>query len=389
MQNTDPIAIVGAGIAGLTMALCLARQGFDTDIFERTDALEKVGAGLQLSPNASRILIELGLLPALQEVWSEPDSIALADGRSLRQLARVPAGSDACRRWAAPYGVLHRASLQRILLDAVQSEPRCRLHLGNSIEEEPAAATAAATGRRPAAIIGADGIWSRVRATVPGAGSVRFSGNIAWRLMVPRAEAKCLSSDRVTAFLGPNAHLVAYPLREADSFNLVAIVGGKATDEAWVGRGSEERRREFATAFKRWHPSLRSMLENAASATYWPLCTVDDGAWHNGHEIVLIGDAAHAMTPFAAQGAAMAMEDARELASCLTECTDLPSAFTRYESARKPRVARVRKRAAFNRFAYHATGPLRIGRDLILALRSPEALAADLDWLYGYGAPGR
>ncbi len=390
MRDAAPIAIVGAGIAGLTMALCLARQGLDSEIFEQAEALEEVGAGLQLSPNASRILVELGLLPQLQEVWSEPVAIVLADGYSLRLLARVPAGYYARSRWAAPYGVLHRASLHRILVDAVLSEPRCRLHLGKHIAGNPAETIAGAIGRRPAAIVGADGIRSKVRAAIPDAGSVRFSGNVAWRLMIPRAQAAdCLTGDRVTAFLGPDAHLVAYPIRETDSFNLVAIASGRPADEAWAGHNSNEWQRVLAAAFKRWHPSLRSMLKNAASATYWPLSTVDDGAWHNGRDIVLIGDAAHAMTPFAAQGAAMAIEDARELAHCLAGCSDPASAFARYEATRKPRINRVRNRGAFNRFAYHARGPLRIGRDLILALRNPEALAADLDWLYGYGAAGR
>ncbi|WP_018239602.1 FAD-dependent monooxygenase [Ensifer sp. BR816] len=390
MQNADPVAVVGAGIAGLTMALCLARQGFSTDIFEQADALDEVGAGLQLSPNASRILTDLGLLPALQDVWSEPDSIALVDGRTLRPLTDVPAGANARSRWAAPYGVLHRASLQKILLRAVRSEPLCRLHLGKRVEGDPVAAVAAVIGRRPKVVIGADGIWSQTRASIDGAGGVRFSGNIAWRLLLPGVEASTrLSASRVTAFLGPNAHLVAYPLREIDGFNLVAIIGGKPTAAAWIGQDSEERRREFAAAFENWHRDLRSMIENAVSATYWPLCTVDEGAWHNGRDLVLIGDAAHAMTPFAAQGAAMAIEDASELAHCLATCADPPAAFGRYEHARRARIARVRNRAAFNRFAYHARGPVRVARNLVLALKGPEALAADLDWLYGYDGSER
>ncbi|MCA1406847.1 FAD-dependent monooxygenase [Ensifer sp. IC3342] len=388
MQDAGPVAIVGAGIAGLTTALCLARRGFETEIFEQADSLKEVGAGLQLSPNASRILIELGLLPALEAVWSEPVSIALLDGCSLRSLASVPAGLHARNRWAAPYGVLHRASLQKILLNAVAAEPRCHIHLGCRIESDPEAAIDRAMTRRPSAIVGADGIWSRIRTSIPGAGPVQFSGNIAWRLMVPRAEATALlSDDRVTAFLGSNAHLVAYPIREVGGFNLVAIVGGKAGESVWVGKDSEERRRELETAFDGWHPKLRVLLTNATAASYWPLCAVGDGAWHDGTRTILIGDAAHAMTPFAAQGAAMAIEDAWELAHCLAESQDVPSAFARYDRARRSRIDRVRKRAAFNRFAYHARGPIRLGRDLVLALKGSESLAADLDWLYGYGVP--
>lgn len=387
MLDAGPVAIVGAGIAGLTTALCLARQGFETGIFEQADALKEVGAGLQLSPNASRILIELGLLPALEAIWSEPDSIALLDGRSLRSLASVPAASYARNRWAAPYGVLHRASLQKILLDAVAAEPRCRIHLGCRIESDPEAAIGRAMARRPTVIVGADGIWSRIRTCIPGAGTVEFSGNVAWRLMVPRSEASpLLSEDRVTAFLGSNAHLVAYPVKEVGGFNLVAIVAGKAGESGWVGKDSEERRRELAAAFDGWHPKLRALLTSATAATYWPLCTVGDGAWHDGKRTILVGDAAHAMTPFAAQGAAMAIEDAWEFAHCLAESQDVPSAFSMYDRARRSRIDRVRKRAAFNRFAYHARGPIRFGRDVVLALKGPDSLAADLDWLYGYGA---
>lgn len=387
MQKADPVAIVGAGIAGLTAALCLARKGFRTDIFEQADALEEAGAGLQLSPNASRILIELGLLPALERVWNEPEAISLTDGRSLRPLASVPAGARARERWGAPYGVLHRASLQTILLDAVRAEPLCRLHLGRRIADDPRTVITEASKRSPAAIIGADGIWSRIRSSVAGAGTVRFSGNVAWRFTLPRTRVPaCLSQDRVTAFLAPKAHLVAYPIRKIDGFNFVAIVAGRASGETWEGRESGDRRREFEAAFRDWHPDLRSLLGHAASATYWPLCTVEDGAWHNGRDTILIGDAAHALTPFAAQGAAMAIEDARELARCMADSPDLPSAFARYEDARRVRIGRVRKRAAFNSFAYHAAGPVRVARDLVLSFKKPEALAADFDWLYGYGS---
>ncbi|WP_018010079.1 FAD-dependent oxidoreductase [Sinorhizobium medicae] len=387
MQKAERVAIVGAGIAGLTTALCLARRGYRTDIFEQADALDEVGAGLQLSPNASRILIELGLLPALESVWSEPGEISLADGRSLRQLASVPAGAHARARWGAPYAVLHRASLQAILLDAVRAEPLCHLHLGSRIGDDPQAAIFEAIKQTPAAIIGADGIWSRIRTSIPGAGSSRFSGNIAWRFTLPRTRAPaCLPHDRVTAFLAPRAHLVAYPIRKIDGFNLVAIVAGNASGETWAGRETADRRRAFERAFGDWHPDLRSLLDHAAPATCWPLCTVADGAWHNRRDTILIGDAAHAMTPFAAQGAAMAIEDAWELAIRIADSPDTPSAFSRYEEARRARIGRVRKRAAFNSFAYHAAGPVRIARDFILASRKPEALAADFDWLFGYGA---
>lgn len=384
------VAIVGAGVGGLTTALCLAHRGFDVDIVEQAAVLTEVGAGLQLSPNASRILSELGLLDALEAVWTEPDAITLVDGKSLRSLARVPSGRFARDRWRAPYGVLHRASLQRILIAAVTAEPRCRLHLGHRIDADGEKAIAAITGRTPALIIGADGIWSRLRSAIPGAGIIQFSGNVAWRMTVTRgAAAGLLQPDRVTAFLGARAHLVAYPLREIDGFNLVAIIEGKETDSVWVGKDSDVRRRDYLEAFSGWNGGLQALLKKADAPTYWPLCTVTDGAWQDGRKTVLIGDAAHAMTPFAAQGAAMAIEDASELAACLVGSSDITEALRAFEAIRRPRIAQVRRRAAFNRFAYHARGPFRLGRDVVLSMKGPEALAADFDWLYGYGAPER
>ncbi|WP_312361792.1 FAD-dependent monooxygenase [Ensifer sp.] len=384
------IAIVGAGVGGLTAALCLTRRGFEVDIIEQAALLTEIGAGLQISPNASRILAELGLLGALEAVWTEPDAITLADGMSLRPLASVASGRFARDRWHAPYGVLHRASLQRILLAAVEAEPRCRLHLGHRIDGDPQRAIAAITGRTPTLIVGADGIWSRLRNTVPGAGRVQFSGNVAWRMTVTRhAAAGLLQPDRVSAFLGSRAHLVAYPLREIDGFNLVAIIEGKETDSVWVGKDADVRRHDYLAAFSAWNHGLRTLLKNADSPSYWPLCTVSDGAWQDGAKTVLIGDAAHAMTPFAAQGAAMAIEDASALATCLADTNDITLALRVFETGRRPRIAQVRRRAAFNRFAYHARGPLRIGRNVILSMKGPEALAADFDWLYGYGAPAR
>ena len=381
------VAIVGAGVGGLTAALCLARRGFGVDVIEQAAVLTEVGAGLQLSPNASRILIDLGLLNELESVWTEPDAITLVDGKSLRPLALVPSGRFARNRWHAPYGVLHRASLQQILLAAVSAEPRCRLHLGQRIDGDSEQAITAITGHAPTLIVGADGIWSRLRGAVPGAGTVQFSGNVAWRMTVTReAAAGLLQPDRVTAFLGARAHLVAYPLREIDGFNLVAIIEGKETDSVWVGKDSEVRRRDYLDAFSGWNGGLRTLLKNADAPSYWPLCTVTDGAWQDGGKTVLIGDAAHAMTPFAAQGAAMAIEDAFELADGIANASNIAQAVSAFEARRRPRIAQVRRRAAFNRFAYHARGPFRLGRDIVLSMKDPEALAADFDWLYGYGA---
>ncbi|QRI65086.1 FAD-dependent monooxygenase [Shinella sp. PSBB067] len=385
MSPIRTTTIVGAGIAGLTAALALARRGIASHILEQAPALEEVGAGLQLSPNASRILVDLGLLDALSTRWTEPDHIGLSSGISLSHLASVPAGKAARSRWGAPYGVLHRASLQTVLLDAVRAEPLCTLTTGTRIESAADALAAAPAD----VLVAADGVWSRLRHAVPGALPARYSGNVAWRFLVPFAAAPPFLDPRaVTAFLGPQAHLIAYPLTEIEAFNIVAIhAQSDAPPIGWLRRGDAVTRGRMLEAFAGWHADIRRLLPDAQDPLVWPLFGCPDGAWTDGRKTVLIGDAAHAMTPFAAQGAAMAIEDAALLAARLATATDIPEALRRFEKTRRERVARVRSRGAFNRFAYHARGPVALARNLVLSLRRPEGLAADLDWLYGYRTP--
>jgi salicylate hydroxylase len=382
MTRYGPVAIVGAGIAGLTAALCFARKGIASDIFEQTSALSETGAGLQLSPNATRVLTKLGLARQLEQVWSEPSAICLVSGTSLRPIASVPSGAFARDRWKSPYGVLHRADLQRVLLAAVEAEPLCRLHLGARMDDASRGALARVMGKEPGLVVGADGVWSKVRNCVQGSGKARFSGNVAWRLTLDEASAPAMFDARnVTAFLSGGSHLVVYPLPRLRRFNVIAIVSGRdpnGTPGRTLPHG--EARKQLLAAFSGWHPEIVDMLRKAPEPTVWPLYEVSDGAWHQGEETVLIGDAAHAMMPFAAQGAAMAIEDAFELAAFAAGGESLAA----FADHRKRRIARVRSRGAFNRFAYHARGPVRLGRDLVLSMRRPESLAADFDWLYGY-----
>ncbi|OJU02886.1 MAG: salicylate hydroxylase [Rhizobium sp. 63-7] len=373
------VAIVGAGIAGLTAALSFARKGISSTVIEQAPELTEVGAGLQVSPNASRILAELGVLASLEAIWMEPDIIELRSGTSLRRLAAVPSGRSARQRWGAPYGVLHRSSLQQALLSAAQDQPLCRLVLGKRLHVADRRAIADIAGTEPDLVVGADGVRSVIRSLVPGAPQARFSGNVAWRITVPDAQAPdFIDRKNVTAFLGPSSHLVCYPLREAGCINLVAIVS-KADPEA-DGRG-----RTLKHAFSRWHPAIQRLLSDVSAPTFWPLYEAGPGNWQDGAKTVLIGDAAHAMMPFAAQGAAMAIEDAFELAGRAARIP-LGAALADFETRRRQRAEQVRRRGAFNKFAYHARGPVRFARDLVLGLRPPQALAADLDWLYGYRA---
>ncbi|HEY0122058.1 MAG TPA: FAD-dependent monooxygenase [Rhizobium sp.] len=381
-------AIIGAGIAGLTAALALARHGIRSDIFEQAEALAEVGAGLQISPNASRILGTLGVLDALLPVWLEPKDVRLVSGSSLRLVASVPCGSFAKERWGSPYGAVHRATLQKALLDAVIANPLCALHLGRQIDATNRQVLDAAIGDEPDLIIGADGVWSKARALVPGGPSPLFSGNIAWRFTIPEALAPPIF-DRasVTALLGASAHLVSYPIREKSAFNIVANTAGSGASHDWNATGTKAQRDHLLRRFSGWNGAITRMLERQEQASFWPLYEASVGRWHNGKDVVLIGDAAHAMMPFAAQGAAMAIEDAFELAGMVAS-RPLIEALGLFERHRAPRIARLRQRAAFNQFAYHARGPVRLARDLVLSMRPPQSLAADLDWIYGYHAIG-
>lgn len=379
-------AIIGAGIAGLTLALSLSRRGIRSELYEQTDELKEVGAGLQISPNAARVLDELGILAQLRSRWLEPASIDLRSGITLKTLVSVPAGKTAEARWKAPYGVLHRATLQKVLLDSVLADPNCKLHLGRRLLPEAIPSLTLSDGSRPDVTVGADGVWSKCRSLVDKSPKVSFSGNIAWRFVLPFEDAPAaLPKDRVTAFMAPGAHLVCYPLKDGGGFNLVAITSGMDPGETWETSGEPKRVAALRSNFSGWNPTLRILIDRHKDLLYWPLCQAGDGSWQNGRDLVLLGDAAHAMMPFMAQGAAMAIEDAYVLARKLATA-DIPDAIRGYEAERKPRIARLRKRADFNRMVYHARGPVRIGRDVLMALRPNEAYLSDLDWIYGFKA---
>ncbi|MDQ1185837.1 FAD-dependent monooxygenase [Agrobacterium larrymoorei] len=383
------VAIIGAGIAGLTAALSFARYGIASDIMEQAPELAEVGAGLQISPNAAHILSALDVLPLIEEKWLEPETVDLASGLSLKTLVSLPMKSVAKGRWHAPYGVLHRASLQQALLAKLRHNPLCRLHLGKRLETASRTEIARAIFTEPELVVGADGVWSSVRYAVPNSPVATFSRNVAWRFTLSGEDAPdFLDRTAVTAFLGPSAHVVAYPLGETGGFNIVAIAVGANPGDTWKAEAQSQQKAFLLQQFRRWHPAFGEALQRPTRPTFWPLFQVGAGRWHNGRDTVLIGDAAHAMMPFAAQGAAMAIEDAFELATFVSQGKTLVTSLPDFAAHRMPRIEKARKRAALNSFAYHASGPMRIGRDLLLSMRPPEKFLADFDWLYGYRARG-
>ncbi|MDI1265355.1 MAG: FAD-dependent monooxygenase [bacterium] len=391
------IVIAGAGIGGLTAALALAARGFRIVVMEKAERLEEAGAGLQLSPNASRILVDLGLQPRLSGRAVTPESINIMSARAGGEIARLPLGEAASLRAGAPYWVVHRADLQGALQAAVNDNPDIELRLGCQFEDVASHAKGLTVVQRcgnlrkqelAAALIGADGIWSAVRHHLFPGVQPQFSGLIAWRgtldaTTLPRE----YTSPRVQLWMGPNAHLVAYPIASGRRINVVAIVPGTWNRPGWSAPGDGN---EIKSAFaSRWPPTARMLVGAVDEWRRWALFTVPDhGGWSDG-AIALLGDAAHAMLPFAAQGAGMAIEDAAVLAKCLGDsapdnAATIPAALKRYGKLRRGRVLRVQRAARQQGRIYHLTGPMALARDLSIRAMGPARMLARQDWIYDW-----
>jgi salicylate hydroxylase len=390
-KPSDAIVIAGAGIAGLTAALAFAQCGFSVNVFERSTELREIGAGLQLSPNATRLLDRLDVLKALTSVAVRPEAVVLRSASTLQELARVPLGDFAEQRWGAPYLVIHRADLQSVLLNAIAQRASIALTTGATVVHdagntpEGSFSVQTAAGRRgvsPGVVVAADGVWSSLRGE---RSAPPFAGSIAWRRTLPADDplVQFVQRNAVNAFLHPGSHMIAYPIRSGSEINIVALTPGRAIGSDWVAIADFD---VLHQALGGMAAPLRALAEEEAAWTTWPVHTAAPArSWVQNGKVVAIGDAAHAMTPFAAQGAAMAIEDAYTLARCIgRESAALNQALERWEAMRRPRVERVARRGAFNRFVWHASGPAAWARDIALKLRSPEQLAADLDWLYGW-----
>ncbi|RYX94841.1 MAG: FAD-binding protein [Bradyrhizobiaceae bacterium] len=380
------IVIAGAGIGGLTAALALAAEGFRVNILEKAERLEEAGAGLQLSPNASRILVGLGLAPALAPHVVTPDSVSIRTAHSGGEVARVSLAASA--RPDAPYWLVHRADLQRVLLAAVQSHPDIELQLAAPVPDARAGSDGIIIGDIEAgALIGADGAWSQVRAAAFPDIQPQFSGLIAWRGTCDAASLPgSLRPNGVQLWMGPQAHLVIYPMSGGQRVNLVAIAGGVPLSPGSSAPGAgDELNALFGRA--RWPSRARDAIAAVHQWSRWPLYTIaDGGAWHSGR-VALLGDAAHAMLPFAAQGAAMAIEDAAVLAQSLGAARDdsgIPAALAHYAALRRPRVTRVQRTARQQGRIYHLRGPMALARDSAMRLLGPQRLTARQDWIYDW-----
>jgi len=384
------IIVAGAGIGGLTASLALAANGFRVVVLEQAERLEEAGAGLQLSPNASRILIGLGLKPRLAAYAIAPDAVNIMSGPRGIQLSKLPLGTTS--HTDAPYWVIHRADLQAALASQVSANPEIELRLGcrfNEMTQHPGGVLVrsgnGAQSRQDTAtaLIGADGIWSGVRGQIFPDIKPAFSGLIAWRGTVDASSLPQESMPRgVQLWMGSNAHLVIYPISGGKQVNVVAITSGRWNEPGWSAPAdAAELQAQFSAP--RWCEAARVLVSAVPQWRKWALFTLPEhNRWTSG-TTALLGDAAHAMLPFAAQGAGMAIEDAAVLASCLSQGTDdIPAALQRYASLRQPRVARVQRTAKQNGRIYHLGGPLAVARDAVMQTLGGRRLLARQDWIY-------
>ena len=392
------VGIVGAGPGGFAAALACHHAGLqDITIYERAAALEPLGAGIQLSPNASRVLIALGLRAACERAASLPQAVHFRASRSGYLIAMRPLGRFSADRYGAPYWHVHRADLMEILA-------RRAADLGIAVRTGHALTTleqddhgvdlqfASGVSARHDVVIGADGIHSRVRDLLFGDAAPRFTGHLAWRGLVPRARLpEKLLEPVVTVWLGPGAHFVNYFVRGGELVNFVAVIEDATWQgESWREPGDPTR---LAQDFTRWHPLVGRIIGNADEVHRWALH--DRPAlerWTRGR-VTLLGDACHPMLPYLAQGAAMAIEDAWVLGRLLEQSDDDPCfGLTEYERFRQARTARVQSASRAQGEDFHRRDRLAIlRRNLVLGLGSrylPELAMQRFDWLHGYDCVG-
>jgi len=383
------ILVAGGGIGGLAAAYALAHKGAQVTLLEQSSEFGEVGAGIQLGPNVVRILEAWGLGEALRGVAAFPECLRVRNAMNGAVLGELPMGQTMVQRYGASYVTIARADMHGLLLDAVRRQGKVHLHLSSEVtrvdQDEHAVRVQTLTQNFHAPmLVGADGVWSRLRKEVVDDGAPRVTGHLAFRALVPQADLpEKLRSKVVTAWLGRDFHVVQYPVRRGEWLNVVAIVHGHVYGDPkhWDhSANAAELRTRLAGATK----ALRDLVHAIPNWRLWALSDrppMRSASEHARGRIALLGDAAHPMRPYLAQGAGMAIEDADTLARVLdANPDDVPAALQSYANLRWQRNARVQARAIRNGEIFHLRGPMQVGRDLSLRLLGEKLL--DVPWLY-------
>lgn len=378
------VVVVGGGIGGLATALALRLQGRSVRLLERAAEFGEVGAGLQLAPNATRILADWGVLDQVLAAGVEPRRLVLRDALSGAELTHLDLGADFRARYGAPYVVVHRSDLHQILVHACRGGG-VRLETGREVDRVDSTSDTAFTYCTDGAILesevvlGLDGLNSRLRETVVGDQPVA-SGYVAYRGAVPVADKPAsVNLDEVVAWIGPGCHLVQYPLRQARMVNQVAVFRSPAFERGEAEWGGCE---ELDEAFRRCCDQVRDGLDSLWRNRQWRMYDREPADnWSQGR-LLLLGDAAHPVLQYLAQGACQALEDAATVANAANQSDDWPSALQATQQARMPRTARVQRNARTWGEIWHLDDLGRLLRNELLTTRDPRDYS-HLDWLYG------
>lgn len=414
---SEKVLVVGGGIAGLASGLALARANAYVQILERAHEFTELGAGVQLGPNVTRILNAWGLLPAIQKVASYPANLNARSAQSGEVLATLPL-SDMTTRYGAPYITIHRADLHHVLLQEVRLQGvdlQCNTHVQNLDQDSQQVSVTSSVCRTTQgmanaitaagaldqasqeianALVIADGVWSTLRQQLLEDGPARMTGHVAYRALVLQADLPAyLRTQDVSVWMGPNVHVVQYPVRGGDWLNVVCLTEGQLQGitlqdpQDWnLSKTPDETSADLQSALRGTCAHLQALVEACGNWRLWPLCDrppMQSATQHAQGRVALVGDAAHPMRPYLAQGAGMAIEDAAELAHQWTALAnqDVPQRFAAFAQARWQRNARVQARAIRNGEIFHVSGALQWARDV--GLRTLGERLMDMPWLYG------
>ncbi len=390
MSRSRTVLVAGAGIGGLAAAIALADEGFRVLVFERDETADTSGAGIQLSPNATRALEKLGVLDALKPKTVEPAELIVTNAINRAVLAAMPLGTAMREKFSAPYLVCLRADLHEALATVAAAHPDIELRYGTTLTDFAAhgrGVTAQVERNRQteevtgAALIGADGIRSQTRARLHPGAAPRHGGMAAWRATIPLLalpeEARRTSHVRV--WLGPGAHLVHYPVGDGSRVNLVAVTMDRRASESW---GEDVAASELLPRFANWNGLPRGILESVAQFRRWSIYEAPHLSSWGKDAVTLLGDAAHGMFPFVAQGAAAALEDAAMLAEQFRGAEDVTAALRAYERARIPRTQKLQSTARNVGRIYHMPMPFSFARDAAIERIGGAGLLRQNEWIY-------